>query len=149
MAQGDYIRKADCKEIYALTQNWKSELLFYTDELGFFRRLIDNYFGWMTYRENLDAVRKLEMDLLKTDKSGLDFLRNKKIFTTIGPGGRKPQMKGCRIFRLEHEHLEDQVVRFENIFRTLRKDVFAVTEHIMESEPMVHLHAQKSKPISA
>ena len=147
--KGDYIQKADWQEIYALTQNWKSELLFYNDERRFFRRLIDNYFGWLIHRENLDAVRELEMDLLETGKKAKDLLRKtNKHLEQLAQMVEGPKRKDARIFRMEHQHLEDEIVHFENTFRILRKDVFAVIEHVMESEKMVHLNL-KSKTISA
>jgi hypothetical protein len=147
---GDYSQKADGNELYALAQHWKSELLFYKDELRFFRRLVDNYVGWMVLRENLDTVRELELDLSETDSKCKDQLRKtNKHLQRLAQMAEDPKRADTRIFRLEHEHLEDEIVGFENTFRTLRKDVSAITEHVMESELIIPTMGQKTIPISA
>lgn len=146
---GDYIQKADWHELYALTQNWKSELLFYIDEHRFFRRLIDTNFGELTQSENLDAVRELEIDLLETDRRVRDLLRKtNKHLEQLALMVEEPKRKDSRIFRIEHEHLEDEIARFENNFRTLRKDVFALAEYMMERQGMLQLDLKSNQSIS-
>ena len=146
---GDYIQKADWYELYALTQNWKSELLFYIDEHRFFRRLIDTNFGELAQSENLDAVRELEIDLLETDRRVRDLLRKtNKHLEQLALMVEEPKRKDSRIFRIEHEHLEDEIARFENNFRTLRKDVFALAEYMMERQGMLQLDLKSNQSIS-
>ena len=146
---GDYIQKADWYELYALTQNWKSELLFYIDEHRFFRRLIDTNFGELAQSENLDAVRELEIDLLETDRRVRDLLRKtNKHLEQLALMVEEPKRKDSRIFRIEHEHLEDEIARFENSFRTLRKDVFALAEYMMERQEMLQLDLKSNQSIS-
>ena len=146
---GDYIQKADWHELYALTQNWKSELLFYIDEHRFFRRLIDTNFGELAQSENLDAVRELEIDLLETDRRVRDLLRKtNKHLEQLALMVEEPKRKDSRIFRIEHEHLEDEIARFENNFRTLRKDVFALAEYMMERQGMLQLDLKSNQSIS-
>lgn len=148
--KGNYIQIADWKEIYALTQNWKSELLFYIDERRFFRKLIANYLGRIIQRENLDTVRELEIDLLETDKKVQDLLRKtNKHLEKLALMVEDHKREDSRIFRIEHEHLEDEIAGFENNFRTLRKDVFAVTESMMQSEKMARLNLKSNEPINS
>ncbi len=147
---GDYIQKADWHELYALTQNWKLELLFYIDEHKFFRRLIDTDLGEPIHNENLDAVRELKMDLLETDRRGQDLLRKtNKHLEQLALMVEEPKRKDSRIFRIEHEHLEDEIARFENNFRILRKDVFALAEYMMERQEMLQLDLKSNQPIIA
>ncbi len=40
-------------------------------------------------------------------------------------------------FRTEHEQLEDELAKFVKGFRKNRKEVFAITEHVMNGEEMV------------
>ncbi|MFT6796350.1 MAG: hypothetical protein ACJART_001489 [Maribacter sp.] len=42
--QDSYIHKADWQTLYVLTEHWKSELLFYNDDLKFLHHPIGNYF---------------------------------------------------------------------------------------------------------
>ena len=147
---GNYIQKADWREIYALTQNWKSELLFYIDERRFFRKLIGNYMERILNRENLDAVREVKMILLEIDKKIQDLLRKtNKHLEQLALMVEDPKRKDARIFRMEHEHLEDEITDFENNFSTLRKDVFAVIESMMQSEKMAGLNLKSNEPINA
>lgn len=149
--KGAYIQKTDWKETYPLTQNWKSELLFSSDEQLFFVRMINNYFYWIIHRKNLDAdvARDLETDLLEPDKGGQNLLRKTQNhlyqWARIMEG---PKGNDSLTVRMKHEYPEDGMVHTENTFRTLKKDVFVITEHVMESDKKVSLNL-KSKPISA
>ena len=144
-----YTQKADWKEIYPLAQNWKSELLFSSDEQLFYVRMINNYFGWIIRRKNINAGRDLKTDLLELDKVGQDLLRKtKKHLYQWVRIMEDPEGNDGGIVRMKHQYLEDRMVHTENTFRTLKKDVFVITEPVMESEKKVRLNL-KSKPISA
>lgn len=148
--KGNYIQKAHWREIYALTQNWKSELLFFIDERRFFRKLIGIYMERILNRENLDAVREVKMILLETDKKIQDLLRKtNKHLEQLALMVEDPKRKDARIFRMEHEHLEDEITDFENNFSTLRKDVFTVIESVMQSEKMAGLNLKSNELINA
>ena len=43
------------------------------------------------------------------------------------------------IIRTEHEHLEEEVANFVKLFRSNRKEVFAITEFIIDSESLANL----------
>ena len=75
--KGDQFKQADIEAMYVLTKNWKSELLLYSDELKFFRYLIDKHVGGMVLKENLDTVRELELDLLRAGSEYKYLLRKK------------------------------------------------------------------------
>lgn len=40
-------------------------------------------------------------------------------------------------FRTEHQHLEDDISSFVKTFREIRKNVFTVTEQVIDSEEFV------------
>ena len=144
--KGKYIQDADWAVHYELTQHWKSELLFYGDELLFFRRLIDNYFIWMTLGENLDAVRELEMDMLEVEKKSKDvLLKVSKHLVQLAESVEDPENKPTRVFRMEHESLEDDISLFTQKFRFIRKDVMAVTEQVLQSEQWADVKHHKIK----
>ena len=144
--KGKYIQDSDWAVLYELTQHWKSELLFYSDELRFFRRLIDNYFIWMTLGENLDAVRELEMDMLDVEKKSKDLLlKVSKHLIQLAESVEDPENKPTRVFRMEHESLEDDISLFTQKFRFIRKDVMAVTEQVLQSEQWADVKHHKIK----
>ena len=145
--KGDYLEKADWASLYELTQHWKSELLFYKDELRFFHRLIENYFIWMTLGENLDAVRELEMDLLDADKNCEDLSQKVvKHLTQLAETVENPKNGLTRVFRMEHGNLEDDISHFAKTFKIARKDVMAVTEHVLQSEHWIDLKHHLAHP---
>jgi len=43
------------------------------------------------------------------------------------------------VFRNEHQKLEDDIVAFVKKFRTNRKEIFTITEHIVKREKLEHL----------
>jgi len=141
-----YIQESDWAEIYELKQHWKSDLLLYKDELRFFRWLIDNYFIGMTLGENLDAVRELEMDLLENDKTCEDLIRKvRKHIIQLGETAKDSENKPTRVFRMEHENLEDHISRFAQKFKIIRKDVMTVTEYVLKSEHWMDLKSRRIK----
>ncbi|MFK5973327.1 MAG: hypothetical protein QM485_08600 [Flavobacteriaceae bacterium] len=52
----NFIQETNCQELYVLTNHWKSDLLFYKDDLIFLHHLIDKYFIWITKKDNLTKV---------------------------------------------------------------------------------------------
>jgi hypothetical protein len=66
--KGNYINKVDWPKLYVLVEHWKSGLEFYTKDLKFLHHWIDKYFMWISKKENIDMLRKIEIELLKIDK---------------------------------------------------------------------------------
>ena len=64
----NYIHKADWQKLYMLAEQWKSDLLFYKDDLKFLHHLIDTYFLWISKKENINMLQNIEVNLLKVDK---------------------------------------------------------------------------------
>ena len=137
---GNYIFEANWQELYILTEHWKSDLLFYRDDLKFLNHLIDKYFIWLTKKENLDQVREIVEGLVETDKlcSTLLLQVNKHLSHLAGLIDN-PFKYDSHKFRTEHQILEDKLADFVKTFRANRKKVFAVTEHVIESEKLEHL----------
>lgn len=148
--KGNYIQQADWEDLYALTKLWKSELLFYKEDLRFFHKLIDKYFVLMIQKKNIDKVQEYIRDLLESDKKCGDLLRKvNKHLEQLAKSIENPKKVEARIFRLEHEHLEDEIVSFEQAFKKARKKVFEITDSVLKSKAMVNLTAEKSKTINA
>ena len=72
---GTYIFDANWEELYILTKHWKSDLLFYKDDLKFLNHLIDKYFIWISKKEDSDAVRSIGKSIVKTNKLCSDLLK--------------------------------------------------------------------------
>ncbi|MGA9324654.1 MAG: hypothetical protein WBV47_01290, partial [Salegentibacter sp.] len=57
----------------------------------------------------------------------------------VGNFVEKPEPEEDRLFRIEHEHLEDEIADFVKAFRKNRRDVFEITEHVVDSEKLIGL----------
>lgn len=138
--KGEYSKEGPWQEIYVLTERWKLDLQFYKDDLRFLHHLIDKYLIWITKTENLDLVREIKVNLSETVKKCKDLLdKVGKHLIQVGYLVEKPNEKDAGIFKMEHEHLEDEMIDFVKSFRENRKEVFAITEYIMDSEKLINI----------
>ncbi|OGS69746.1 MAG: hypothetical protein A3F91_08420 [Flavobacteria bacterium RIFCSPLOWO2_12_FULL_35_11] len=135
---GNYIFDANWKELYVLTKHWKSDLLFYKDDLKFLDHLIDKYFIWISKKEDSDAVRSIEKSIVKTDKICANLLkRTEKHLTHLAGLMEDPFKYDSHQFRTEHQQLEDDITNFVKTFRDNRKEVFEVTSLVVESDDFI------------
>ena len=135
----NYIHEADWKSLFVLTEHWKSDMAFYNEDLKFLHHLIDKYFMWISKKDNIDMVREIEVSLIDTDKK-CDTLV-KRIDTHLHHLAElidNPFAYDSHTFRTEHEQLEDDLTLFVKQFRANRKEVFAITELVINGEEMVN-----------
>ena len=134
----NYIHEADWQKLYILAEHWKSDLMFYKDDLRFLHHLIDKYFLWLSKKQNIDMVQEIEVNLLKVDKQCASLLkRTNKHLHHLAELIDNPFAYDSHKFRTEHEILEDELTQFLKDFRKNRKEVFKITEHIIEGEELV------------
>jgi uncharacterized coiled-coil DUF342 family protein len=86
--------------------------------------------------------------MVKELKVGLYDLKNKckdllekvqRHKTQLGQMVEDYNKSDAGIIRREHEHLEEEVANFVTQFRSNRKEVFAITEFIIDSESLANL----------
>ena len=140
--KGSYIHEADWQQLYLLAENWKSELEFYNDDLKFLHHLIDKYFMWISKKENIDLVREIEVGLLEMDNQcGALLNRVNKHLHHLAELIDNPFAYDSHKFRTEHGQLEDELTKFVKDFRKNRKEVFAITEYVIDGEEIAkHLN---------
>jgi hypothetical protein len=127
-------------ELYVLTEHWKSDIEFYRDDLRFLHHLIEKYFIWITKPENLELVKELQQGLFGLNKKS-DDLREKtgKHLIQLGKLVENPNSGNAGVIKTEHEHLEEEITDFVKEFRRNRKEVFVLTEYIIDSEDLVRM----------
>jgi len=136
----NYIHQADWQQLYVLTEHWKSDLQFYNDDLKFLHHLIDKYFMWISKKENIDMVREIEVGLLEIDsKCGTLLNRANKHLHRLAELIDNPFAYDSHQFRTEHEQLEDDLAHFVKRFRENRKEIFKITQYVMETEKLTQL----------
>ena len=136
--KGDFIQEADWQKLYILTEHWKSDLEFYNDDLKFLYHLIDKYFMWISKKENIDIVREIEVGLLEMDSQSSMLIQEvNKHLHHLAELIDNPFAYDSHKFRAEHENLEDELVTFVKDFKKNRKEVFTITEHVIDGEEIV------------
>jgi hypothetical protein len=101
---------------------------------------LNKYFIWITKKENLDAVKSIGQSILNDRQKGKELTgRVDEHLTHIAQTIDDPFKHDTRLFRDEHQELEDDIAKFYKTVRKNRKQVFSITEHIIDSESLEHL----------
>ncbi|RED43675.1 hypothetical protein DFQ10_105275 [Winogradskyella eximia] len=134
----NYINEASWEQLYVLTEHWKSDLVFYHKDLRFLHLLIDKYFMWISNKENIDMVYDIEMNLLEVDKQcALLLAKVNSHLHHLAELVDDPLTYVSPKFREEHQLIEDEMADFVKVFRNNRKEIFKVTEYMIDKEKMV------------
>ncbi len=142
---GNYIYSANWHELYVLTEHWKSDLMFYKDDLMFLDKLIDTHVLWISKEEDLEQVRAIEKSIVETNNKCIILLERVQLHLThLANLIDNPFTYDAQKFRNEHQQLEDDFTAFLKIFRTNRKEVFEITEHLIESDKLIRLLTKNS-----
>lgn len=137
---GDFSTTASWEELFALTRHWVSDLQFYQEDLRFLHRLIDRYFIWITDPKNLEEVRTIGNSILEHEKGCRQLIERIGLHQhELGDAIEDPVGAAIDHLRDEHEALEDEMAIFIKAVRENRKEVFRITEHVVDSEHLVHL----------
>lgn len=130
----------DWQALFVLAEHWKSDLLFYRDDLNFLHHLLDKYFIWITKKDDLEKVSKTARDMLN-DKWECEALleRVHKHSSHLANSIDNSIKNDGEILRKEHKQLEDDIALFIKKVRKNRTQVFAVTEHLMDNEKLEYL----------
>ncbi|CAM4269314.1 MULTISPECIES: hypothetical protein [Zobellia] len=135
--KGDFIENGDWQELYILTEHWKSDLLFYKDDLKFLRHLEDKYFLWIKAQADLDNIRRAGESILKDSRDCDELLeRVGKHLSHIAAIIDNPEKQNYKTFRVEHNELEEEVTKFIRNTRRNRRELFKVIEIDVEVDKM-------------
>ena len=136
----NYIHEADWQKLYVLTEHWKSDLEFYLHDLQFLAHVIDKYFIWMTNEDDIHHVQKVKSILAKSTRN-CEQLKNRtaKHLSHLADLIDDPFKYDSHVFRNEHEQLENDIASFVKLFRKNRKDVYRITEYVLDSEKLSNL----------
>lgn len=126
--------------LFVLTEHWQSDLIFFADEMRFFRSLIDRHFMVLIEQENIEKTRAIALSLAD--------LENEKLRLEQKTAGHLKHLSALiensfshdsQIIKDEHKEMEIAMADFARRFRLVKKDIFKLTEHVMESEKARHL----------
>lgn len=138
--KNNYLHTATWQELYALTEHWQSDVVFFGDEVRFLSDLVGKYFIWLTRRESMMTVQKMVTRLntfAKTRKEIADRIKQHLRDLSILMDGI--EREDSKNFRFEHARLEEDLMTLAREFRSVKKEVFTITEHVVESEKLQNL----------
>ncbi|WP_297694538.1 hypothetical protein [uncultured Eudoraea sp.] len=138
--QENNIGEVKWQELYILTDHWKSDLDFYKDDLRFLHHLIDKYIIWITKDENLNMVQDIKKNLFEIQNKSADLMKEVNIHQgNLGLMVENPVQSSNPQFLEDHGILEDKMANFVKLFRSNRKEVFNITEYIIDSEELPNI----------
>lgn len=125
------------EQLYVLTEHWKSDMQFYTDDLHFLNKLIDKYYIWIDKADHLREINQSRAALQSHQKKSKD-LQEKigKHMVQLGYLIENPQRADAGLINKEHLHLEEELTDFYKVFNDLRKVIRAKTEKLMNEEEL-------------
>lgn len=138
--QENNIEEVKWQELYILTDHWKSDLDFYKDDLRFLHHLIDKYIIWITKDENLNMVQDIKKNLFEIQSKSGDLMKEVNIHLgNLGLMVENPVKSSNPQFLEDHGVLEDKISNFVKLFRSNRKEVFNITEYVIDSEKLPNI----------
>ena len=133
-------KKPDWQELYVLTEHWRSDLEFYKDDMRFLHHLVDKYFIWITKSENLEMVKEIMLQILSLEKQCQDLMNAvKEHMHNLAQFA--DESKDQKLSKISDQHvvLETSIYNFVKDFRANRKEVFRITEYIIDSEELTNI----------
>lgn len=128
------------EKMQLLTEHWQSDLKFFQDEIRFLQNLISKYFMWMIEEHTMENIRRIMKELsaleIKSRKQEQSLLQHQQHYRGLL---ENPFSHDSQKFVKEHTKLESDIAAFVSRFRSLKKEVFGITEKILESEKLKHL----------
>lgn len=138
--QENNVESVNWQNLYILTDHWKSDLNFYKDDLRFLHHLIDKYIIWITKDSNLNMVKDIQKNLFEIRHKSEELMKevtthqqNLALMVENPAKNTNPQ------FEKDHEILEDQISSFVKQFRSNRKEIFKITEYVIDSEELPNI----------
>ncbi len=136
----DYLHTASWEEIYALSEHWLTDLEFFKDELNFLDILVGKYFLLMLKKENVDKIHNITSNIsgLIKEQQVLNEKINKHL-KDLSLLMENAFNTSEQWFRNDHVDLEERLTEFTANFRSIKKEIFNITEHVIANQKLQHL----------
>ncbi len=132
-------RKINWYEMYILVNHWKSDLEFYREDIRFLQQLIQKYLIWITKKENLDRVSVIRKKGHELAQKGIELQEKVSKHLSEVVDAIEGRTVSREDFLNRHEQLERDYAQFVRDFRVKRKEVFKVTEYVIDSEELQNI----------
>lgn len=132
-------RTRSWQSFFVVLEKWQSDLAFYGDEIRFLQKLIDRYFMWLNEDNNVERTRLTTIRLGTIEsrriKLNVAFLNHRRqLYQYVV----SPFANDFYEITEEHERLEVAMSEITRDFRLMKKQIFILTEHVLETERSDH-----------
>lgn len=132
--KGEFMQNRNWQELFMLAERWKSDLLFYKDDLKFLRHLEDKYFLWIEAQTDLENIRKAGESILKDTRDCDELLELvDKHLAHLSTLISETEKQNQKEFRAEHLELKEAVSQFIENTKENRRQLFKVIEFDVET----------------
>lgn len=127
------IYEAYWQELYLLTENWKSDLLFYQEDLYFSHNLINKYNQWISKKNIKNEFQEIEYSIFELIRN-CNQLIDKTIhhLSKISNNISTPFLNDSYGFRTIHDQMEIEFEEFIKMYRASRLKVFSMSDEVIE-----------------
>lgn len=130
------------QQLYVVTEHWESDLLFFEDEIRFFRDLINRYFIQLI--DDLEKTRALAGKLADLETERIRLMKNvSKHKHNLSEHFSSPFILADPVCLDEHTMLEASLADFVKRFRARKRTLFEHLDDILKSEKQHHLISRK------
>jgi cysteinyl-tRNA synthetase len=128
------------KRLFVITEHWRSDVTFFSDELQFLKGLMDKYFMTLIKEQNIDTTKATVHKLTKLENKRNNFEQKMdRHFNHIISLVENPFPHDAQVYRDEHAKLALAMADFEKDFRELKKEIFQLAKEIINTEKSRHL----------
>ena len=126
--------EADWQGMYVVSEHWKSDIIFYKEDLNSLWSLKDKFNGL-----NKSKTKSIKPLLSSVIKEGEDFiLKTDKHLTKIANIINTPLKYDSYQLRAEHAQLENEFINFVKCFRTSKIKIFAALDKLINVKELIH-----------
>ena len=128
------IYEADWQGKYVFVENWKSDIIFYKEDLNFLWNLKDKIKE--LNKKDINAIQPLLTNI--NNKSEVFLLKIDHHLSRIANIIDTPFKYDSYLLRAEHEQLENEFLSFIKNFRNSKAKVLLVLEKLIKSKELAH-----------
>ena len=120
---------------YAISRHWKSDLIFFEDELNFLRLLIDKHLSVLSSNTTTNPVHRLVLQVSELEKEQYSLLKKIEIhILRIEALVENSFAHNAQEYKDDHQKLETEFAAFVKKYRTVKDQVFRMTESVIRSK---------------
>jgi hypothetical protein len=124
------------EELYVITRHWLSDIIFFEQEITFFKSLIQNYslpYGETDFESPCFSIQKQLADIEKQKDILKDsiFVHQNELSTILDKNNTEKQHS----YNLIQSQIEAKLFDFIKTFRSVKRELFEASDYILKAKP--------------